>query len=253
MEKMKTVAIVLAAGQGRRMQTDIPKQYLLLQGKPVLYYTLKSFEQSPVDEIMITAGKTDLKYVQHEIVDKYNFQKVSKIVEGGKERYHSVHLALQEIVAADYVLIHDGARPFVTEDIIRRMMEELSEHPAVIAGMPVKDTIKTVNDKRQVIDTPDRSSLWQIQTPQAFWFAPIKRAYEEIMQWENIAVTDDAMVWESVMDCHLAQGYTKENDTVFGQRLGDKVLLTEGSYENIKITTPEDMLFGESLLRNRDG
>ena len=219
---MKNVAIVLAAGQGKRMQSKVQKQFLLIKEKPVLYYTLNAFENSPViTDIILVTGKDEIEYCQKEIVDKYGFKKVCKIVAGGKERYHSVHHGLQAVEEADYAFIHDGARPFVDNDMIERAYEAVKEHKACVIGMPVKDTIKIADENRFASQTPDRKKVWQVQTPQTFEFQLIKDAYSRLLEEEPEGITDDAMVVETMTDC--------------------KVKLVEGSYRNIKITTPEDL------------
>lgn len=232
---MKIAAVCLAAGQGKRMESKIQKQYLLIQDKPVLYYALKAFQDSPVQEVILVVGAGEEEYCRKEIVDTYGFTKVKAIVTGGKERYHSVFHGLQAVTEADYVLIHDGARPFLTQEIIARCMEGAKEYKACVAGMPVKDTIKLADDEQNIESTPQRSKVWMIQTPQAFDYALIKDAYTILIEQENqgiqtaIPVTDDAMVVEYFMN--------------------QKVHLVYGSYENIKITTPEDMRIAEALLK----
>lgn len=228
MQKAKCTAIVLAAGQGKRMGTKVQKQYLEIQGKPVLYYSLKAFEESElIDEIILVVGENQKEYCEKEIVSKYEISKVTKIVQGGAERYHSVWNGLQE-TDAEYVFIHDGARPFVNEEILQRVYNQVLLHKACVVGMPVKDTIKIADAEGYADVTPERSSLWQIQTPQVFETSLIKEAYKKLMQSDTIQVTDDAMVVE--------------------QMLGDKVKLVLGSYENIKITTPEDLKIAEIFV-----
>ena len=222
MEKQKYAAIVLAAGSGKRMNSKVHKQYLIIQDRPVLYYSLKAFEDSAVDEIVLVVGKGEEKFCRKEIVDKYGISKVKAIVEGGKERYHSVFEGLKQTSDADYVLIHDGARPFVNQDIIRRCMQEVQKYQACVVGMPVKDTIKIADEEGYAKQTPDRKNVWMIQTPQTFSYALIYEAYEEMLKTEDTAITDDAMVLERIK--------------------GKKSKLIEGSYRNIKITTPEDLL-----------
>lgn len=233
-------AVVLSAGTGKRMKSDIPKQYMLLMGKPVIYYSLKAFQESPVSEIVLVCGKDDIAYCTKEIVEKYNLTKVCAVVAGGRERYHSVYEGLKAVSDADYVLIHDGARPMVDEEIICRIMEEVWKEQACVAAMPVKDTIKIADPDGYVAHTPDRSLLWQIQTPQAFSYPLIKAAYETVLDKEkrkqagideSVSITDDAMVAELVT--------------------GKKVRLIEGSYQNIKITTPEDIGISELFLQSR--
>lgn len=230
MQKPKCTAIVLAAGQGKRMGTKIQKQYLEIQGKPVLYYSLQVFQNSPlIDEIILVVGEEQKEYCQREIIDKYQIQKVTKIVRGGAERYHSVWNGLQQIRHEGYVFIHDGARPFVNDEILNRVYQEVLEHNACVVGMPVKDTIKIADTEGFAKETPNRSFVWAVQTPQVFDVSLIKEAYAKLMEKEEVPVTDDAMVAE--------------------QMLGVKVKLVEGSYENIKITTPEDLVIANEFLR----
>lgn len=230
MEKQKYTAIVLAAGSGKRMNSKVHKQYLIIQDRPVLYYSLKAFEDSAVDEIVLVVGKGEEKFCRKEIVDKYRISKVKAIVEGGKERYHSVFEGLKQTSDADYVLIHDGARPFVNQDIIRRCMQEVQKYQACVVGMPVKDTIKIADEEGYAKQTPDRKNVWMIQTPQTFSYALIYEAYEEMLKTEDTAITDDAMVLERIK--------------------GKKSKLIEGSYRNIKITTPEDLLIANVYLQH---
>lgn len=225
----KYAAIVLSAGKGTRMNSTVPKQYLLLEGKPVLYYSLLAFEKSMIEEIILVTGKEDIAYCQKEIVEKYGFTKVTSVIAGGKERYHSVSCGLQvlkeESCPPDYVMIHDGARPFVDNEMILRCAKAVEEFQACVAGMPVKDTIKIADDKLFAKLTPNRKDVWMIQTPQVFELSLICGAYEKLLEQERggtkVAVTDDAMVVETMLE--------------------KTVKLVEGSYENIKITTPEDL------------
>lgn len=235
MEKRKTAAIILAAGCGKRMNSSIQKQFLLLKGYPVLYYSLKTFEESEVDRIILVTGQSDIERCRTEIVERYGFRKVAAIVAGGKERYHSVYAGLQAVKDADDVLIHDGARPFVTQAIIHRTLEEARKYGGCVAGMPVKDTIRLLDEQDFSESTPDRSRVWMMQTPQTFSFSLIHDAYQRLIRQEEsgdaIAVTDDAMVLECMT--------------------GKKVKLTEGSYENIKITTPSDLLVADAFLAEK--
>lgn len=239
----KRTAIVLSAGSGKRMNSDTKKQYLLIKDKPIIYYSLNTFQQSSIiDEIILVASKDDLDYVKRDIVEKYEFSKVTHIVSGGKERYNSVYNGLKCCNDSEYVFIHDGARPFVTEEILKRAMEVLTEHGSAVVGMPVKDTIKIVNDDLEVTDTPNRKTVWQVQTPQCFRADIAISAYEKLILEENngelkqrgIQVTDDAMVVETFYEI---------KDADF-----NKVRLVEGSYENIKITTPEDLKIAEVFI-----
>lgn len=235
--KEKNVAVVLAAGQGKRMHSSVHKQYLLLRDKLVIYYALKAFQDTSfIEEIILVAGKGEEEYCRTEIVEKFHFTKVKKIVEGGEERYHSVANALKVIEGTGYVFIHDGARPFLSEEILIRAYHAVKEHHACVVGMPVKDTIKVVDENCFAEHTPDRSTLWQVQTPQVFTIALAKEAYESLLIKEEelkargVRITDDAMVVETL--------------------LGHPVKLVEGSYKNIKITTPEDLQIAETFFQN---
>lgn len=238
-EQITTIAIVLSAGQGKRMHSSTAKQYLMLQGKPVLYYSLKAFQESRIDHIVLVTGAGDQEYVRREIVDKYGFTKVCAIVEGGRERYHSVHKGIQAAASfageKSYVFIHDGARPFVTEDIIENAYEWVQKEQACVVGMPVKDTIKIADEQGYAAETPKRSLVWMIQTPQVFELSLIAGAYRELINREEellrkgVQITDDACVVELLTD--------------------RRVKLIEGSYENIKITTPEDLEIAKCYLR----
>lgn len=227
----KVTAIVLAAGQGKRMGSRIQKQYLLLDGKPLLYYSLKAFEQSRVDEIILVVSKGMIEYCEQEMIAPFGFQKVAKIVEGGRERYHSVYEGLKAASDAELVLIHDGARPLVTEKIIEDSIQAAAEYRACAVGMPVKDTIKIADENQYAVRTPERRLVWQIQTPQAFSYSLLKKAYDLLMSDETYqkGITDDAMVVETM--------------------LGVPIKLVEGSYSNIKVTTPEDMDIAEVLRK----
>ncbi len=234
LQKGKTycTAIVLSAGQGKRMGTAVQKQYIELEGKPIVAHTLEVFQRSEViDEILLVVGKGQEEYCRKDIIEKYHLDKVKKIIEGGAERYHSVYCGLKEVRKDGYVFIHDGARPFVTEEILRKSYEAVCEYPACVIGMPVKDTIKIADKEGFSNETPERDKVWQIQTPQVFEVKLIRDAYETLLQSGKTKVTDDAMVVETV--------------------LGMKVRLVEGSYENIKITTPEDLEIAEVFLKRR--
>lgn len=229
MENKRIVAIVLAAGQGKRMNSSVQKQYLLIDDKPVLYYSLQCFQNSDVDDIVLVVGKDEIEYVKREIIKEYSLTKVTHVVAGGNERYESVYNGLDSVEQADYVLIHDGARPFITQDIIKRSIEAVEQYGACTVGMPVKDTIKIVDDNCFGESTPNRNYLWQIQTPQSFKFDLIKDSYHEMMKSGDVNVTDDTMIVER-----------------FGNH-GIKVI--KGSYFNIKITTPDDMDIAEIFLK----
>lgn len=240
MNKKRCTAIVLAAGSGRRMKSDVAKQYLPLGGRPLIWYALHAIEESSViDNCILVACQEDILngYVREEIVERFGFHKVASIVPGGAERYDSVYNALQAIKetgTAGYVFIHDSARPFLTEEILERCLAEVEKTGACVAGMPVKDTIKIADEDCYARQTPDRNTLWQIQTPQVFERVLITQAYEKLMQEKErlaaagVKITDDAGVVELLMD--------------------RPVKLVEGSYRNIKVTTPEDIAVAEAFL-----
>lgn len=239
-QKKHCTAIVLSAGRGKRMHTSVEKQYIELYKRPVIYYTLEIFQSSSIiDDIVLVVGKGQEEEVYEKIVRKYHFSKVKAVVEGGAERYASVWNGLQAIAdgrigeesKTGYVFIHDGARPFVTENILRRGYDTVCKCRACVAGMPSKDTIKIVDDKTYSTATPERKYVWAVQTPQIFETELITDAYSRLMGKHAVQVTDDAMVLE--------------------QMLKMPVKLFEGSYENIKITTPEDLDIAKMFLLER--
>nr|WP_317365478.1 2-C-methyl-D-erythritol 4-phosphate cytidylyltransferase [uncultured Blautia sp.] len=227
----KNTAIVLAAGQGKRMNSKVQKQFLELEGKPLVYYSLKCFQDSGlIHEIILVTGAESVSFCKEEIVEKYGLTKVTKVIPGGKERYDSVYQGLLACWDTEYVLIHDGARPFITEEIIQRGMQGVKKTGACVIGMPSKDTVKIADAQGDVAETPERSSVWTIQTPQIFEYRLIREAHEKIRCRDMSAITDDAMVVE--------------------QETGVKIALVEGSYKNLKITTPEDLDIAEIFLKN---
>ena len=232
---MKNAAIVLAGGSGRRMHSNVKKQYLIIGDKPVLYYSLEAFQSSSlIDEIILVCSREDIEQCREEIVVRYGFTKVKKIVAGGKERHDSVFEGLKALEDCAYVMIHDGARPFIDEEMLERIWSQLPSVRACTVGMPVKDTIKLSDTLGFVEKTLPRERLWNIQTPQAFAYDLIRRAHE--LRAEGLLeaqITDDAMLIE----------YTEQIP----------VKLIEGSYENIKITTPEDLLYAEMIWKKRFG
>ena len=221
-------AVIVAAGKGKRMGTEISKQFLPLCGKEILAHTVEKFEKAEkIRDIILVTGEDSLQDVQ-DMTQEYGWEKIRSIVAGGKERQDSVWNGLQEVsVDAEIVLIHDGVRPFVTEDILNLSMETAMEMGGCVAGVPAKDTIKVCNSENIAVDTPDRSTLWQIQTPQTFRRELIMKAYEQAKE-DGFVGTDDASLAEY-------SGYPV------------KVIM--GSYRNIKITTKEDLLIGEAFLK----
>lgn len=242
-KKKRCTAIVLAAGSGSRMKSNVAKQYMLLDGKPLIWYALHAVEVSEIiDDCILVTGAEDIEYVRKEIVEKYGFHKVDTITAGGAERYLSVGNALDVIAEGKlkvpntdgYVFIHDGARPFLTEEILNNTFRAVEQYHACVAAMPVKDTVKIADVDGFAAETPDRKLVWTIQTPQVFDKELIVQAYGKLREQQaeldrrGIMVTDDASVVEL---------FTEQ-----------KVKLVEGSYQNIKITTPEDITTAEGFL-----
>ena len=221
-------AVIVAAGKGKRMGTEISKQFLPLRGKEILAHTVEKFEHAEnIRDIVLVTGQDSLQDVQ-DMAQEYGWQKIISVVAGGKERQDSVWNGLLAISEdTEIVLIHDGVRPFVTEDILNLSIETAVEMGGCVAGVPAKDTIKVCNSENIAVDTPDRSTLWQIQTPQTFQKERIVKAYKQAKDAGFIG-TDDASLAEN-------SGYSV------------KVIM--GSYRNIKITTQEDLLIGEAFLK----
>ncbi len=227
----KVTALIPAAGMGKRMGKGIAKQFLSLGGKPILAHTLLTFQKSPkINEIIPILSPKDIEFCLREIIETYRISKVKFVVEGGKERQDSVANGLEKLdTETDIVLVHDGVRPFVTETMIRQCVEFAEKGECVSVGVPVKDTIKEVNVNGFVRKTLDRNVLWAVQTPQAFPCAILTAAHQT-WRHEKQRVTDDATLVEQT---------------------GHLVRMIPGSYDNIKITTPEDLLIAEEFLRNR--
>lgn len=227
----KVVALVAAAGQGKRMGAQCNKQFLAIGDRPVLAWTLQVFQGCPMlDNIIVIASPGEEEYCRQEIVAKYNFNKVKQVITGGLERQDSIYNGLRALSnGAEIVVIHDGARPLVTLDLIDKSITEARNHGAAIVAVKVKDTIKLGDNQEMVDKTLNRSMLWQVQTPQTFKYSLIMEAYQNALN-KGIAGTDDASLVEA---------------------LGNPVKLINGSYENLKITTPEDLEIAEAILRKR--
>lgn len=221
-------AVIVAAGKGKRMGTDISKQFLLLGGKEILAHTVEKFENAEnIRDIILVTGVDSLQDVQ-DMVLEYGWKKVISVTAGGKERQDSVWNGLQEVPEdTEIVLIHDGVRPFVTEETFDLSIETAMEMGGCVAGVPAKDTIKVCNAENIAVATPDRSTLWQIQTPQTFRKEWIIKAYENAKQ----------------------NGFIGTDDASLAENSGYPVKVIMGSYRNIKITTKEDLLIGEAFLR----
>ena len=220
--------VIVAAGTGSRMNMGINKQFIKLEGKEIIAYTIEKFYN--IEDIVVVVKEDESEFFKKEILDKYNFKNV-KIAYGGKERQDSVYNGLKLLdEKCDVVLIHDGARPFVSDKIIDKSIEEAKEHKAIVVGVPVKDTIKVIDNDKNIVDTPNRSVLWAVQTPQTFDYNILIDAYKDAFK-NKFYGTDDAMLVE---------------------RIGYKVKMLEGSYNNIKITTQEDLNIGSQILRVQD-
>lgn len=222
-------ALIVAAGSGKRMNAGINKQFIKLKNKEIIAYTIESFYKNEnIDEIVVCIKKDEEEFFKKHILDKYKFKNI-RIAYGGKERQDSIYNGLKEVNKnCDIILVHDGARPFVDNRIINESIESAKEKKAVVVGVPVKDTIKIVNE--DIVEaTPERSTLWAAQTPQTFKYKLLVEAYEKAYK-NNYYGTDDSMLVEN---------------------MGQKVTMIMGSYENIKITSPEDINFGEQILNTR--
>ena len=221
-------AVIVAAGKGKRMGTEISKQFLPLGGKEILAHTVQKFEKAKnIRDIILVTGADSLQDVQ-EMAQEYGWEKIVSIVAGGKERHDSVWNGLQQVAAdTEIILIHDGVRPFVTEDILNISIETALEMGGCVAGVPAKDTIKVCDGENIAIATPDRNVLWQIQTPQTFRKERIVKAYEQAKE----------------------DGFVGTDDASFAEHCGYPVKVIMGSYRNIKITTKEDLIIGEAFLK----
>ena len=227
----KADAIIVSAGRGHRLKEAPKKQFLPLAGKPILMHTLAKFETSPlIRSIVLVVGQEDLDYCLKEIVQKYQCQKITQIIPGGRERQDSVRNGLKTLADdTEIVVIHDGVRPFVTREMVEDSIRGAKRLRAVVLAMPVKETVKMVNADGIVLKTLERESLWQIQTPQAFQAEIIREAYRRATE-DGFVGTDDASLVE---------------------RLGTPVHILPGSYTNIKITTQEDLLWARLFLREK--
>lgn len=224
-------AIILAAGKGTRMNAGMNKQFILLNDKPLLAQTLEVFQSSKtIDSIILVTSRDELQFCKEQILDAYGFDKVDKLICGGSERQQSVFNGIRSLDKnCSVVVIHDGARPIVPNGIIERCIEGAEIYGAVSAGMPAKETIKILNEDGFVEYTPERGRVWITQTPQAFKPDIIRKAHE-MAGIKGIVGTDDAFLVE---------------------HMGIKVKMIEGSYENIKVTTPEDLIIAEAIMNKK--
>ncbi|MED0688161.1 2-C-methyl-D-erythritol 4-phosphate cytidylyltransferase [Anoxybacillus ayderensis] len=220
--------VIPAAGQGKRMNAGMNKQFIELEGVPVIIHTLRVFERDDFCQgIVLVINDQEREQFVH-MLHRFEIKKVKALVSGGEERQQSVYNGLKAVNGNHIVLIHDGARPFVTISKIHELVRVTKETGAAVLAVPVKDTMKQVIDG-QVEKTVDRSSLWAVQTPQAFSMPLIIDAHERAKK-EQFIGTDDASLVE---------------------RIGHRVVIVEGEYTNIKLTTQEDLLFAEAILRAR--
>jgi 2-C-methyl-D-erythritol 4-phosphate cytidylyltransferase len=230
---MRTLAIVLAGGAGKRMGSSTNKQFLLLDNKPIIVHTLQVFQDCrPIDGIYLVVNHKDLPMIQEEILEQYHFSKILKLVIGGRLRQDSVRNGLEAIdEACDIVTIHDAARPFVSPSFVEKSICLMEMFDAIIPAIPAKDTIKTISKEGFVMKTLERDSLWHVQTPQTFKYELIIKAYREGM----------------------AKKLCGYDDSTFIEYFGKKVKVMEGSPYNIKITTPEDLIIAKGILSQLKG
>jgi len=229
---MKADAVIVSAGKGHRFMKGMKKQFFPLAGKPILAHTLDRFEDCPlIQTILLVVAEEDMDYCLKEIVEKYEYQKIYRIIPGGKKRQESVKNGIDALSEdVDIVVIHDGVRPFVTRGMIEESIQWAVRFQGVVVAMPVKETIKMVHSDGTILETLDRESLWQIQTPQTFQVKTIREAFQR-------AVKD---------------GFTGTDDASLVERLGVKVHVLPGSYTNIKITTPDDLMLANLFLQTKN-
>jgi 2-C-methyl-D-erythritol 4-phosphate cytidylyltransferase len=229
MASLKTTAIIVAAGKGKRFGVGVKKQFQLLSGKPVIAHSIGCFEKSDsIGEIVLVVPEDSIDYCRKEIVEKFGFKKVTKVVPGGEERQDSVEKGFNSVSEdVDLVLIHDGVRPFVTLQLIDAVIKEAARSGAAIIAMPAKDTVKKISADGFIESTIPREFIWLAQTPQAFRYDVLKKAYGRIKG--------------------RASKFTDESSLV--EEVGVRVKLVKGSLLNIKITTEEDLLLGELILK----
>lgn len=257
-------AVIVAAGKGRRMGTDVPKQFLELAGKPVLAHTLEAFEKSRVNEVIIVTVGSDIEYVRHEIVEKYGFSKVVEVIEGGLERYDSSFAGISEAWERinsrsskcdpehSKILIHDAVRALITPQEINRVIDALAIYDAVCPGMPVKDTVRLVTPDGLAIGTEDRSLLKSMETPQGFKAEEIYKAYLRFYRKADSGEVLVGATTDLIMEDIDSDWIDVTDDASVAQRYSEMELhVCEGDYTNIKLTTPEDLIFAEAILAHR--
>lgn len=219
--------VIPAAGQGKRMNAGRNKIFIELDSAPVIVHTLRVFDRDPwCKEIILAANESEQPQFT-ELLRKHAIEKRVAFAEGGTERQNSVFSGLKQVNGANIVLIHDGARPFITQSVIHKLVEEADKMGAAIVAVPVKDTVKKVKNGN-VFETVERSELWAVQTPQAFSVELIMKAHEQAEE----------------------DGFTGTDDASLVERLNQPVAVIEGDYQNIKLTTPEDLIFAEAILKS---
>jgi 2-C-methyl-D-erythritol 4-phosphate cytidylyltransferase len=226
----KIFALIPAAGMGKRMGAGTNKQYLLLDGIPILAHTLRLFQNAPfIDGIYLVSPQDEIPFCREQVVERFGFSKVLAIVAGGAERQHSVFnglRAMEGLAPEDVVLIHDGVRPFVPDQALAEAAATAGRCGSAVVAVPVKDTVKVALDG-VITETPPRETLWLAQTPQAFRYGVIRAAHEQA----------------------AAEGFLGTDDASLLERQGEQIPLVMGGYRNIKITTPEDLVLAEALLK----
>lgn len=225
---MKYNVIIPAAGSGSRMQAGVNKQFLHIDYEPLIVHTVRFFERDEHCQQIVLIAQKEEQHKMKQLMEHHECYKVKAVVEGGLERQESVYNGLLSLHDDSIVLIHDGARPFVSKEMIRTLVKEAKKIGAATVGVRVKDTIKRVNEGR-VVETLNRDELWAIQTPQAFKLSLLKDAHDQAKE-SKYNGTDDASLVEW---------------------LGNEVAVVEGNYENIKLTTPEDLLYAEMIMKKR--
>jgi len=231
--KLKTTAIVVAAGKSTRMnltQNERNKPYLNICNKPILSYSLRTLEKSSkINEIIVVVSKEDKEYCENEIVKKFKFNKVRNVCFGGNLRQDSVYNGLKSIKEKHgIVLIHDGARPFLNSTMISKSIDVAKTYKASVVAVPVTDTVKYSTEGKSITSTLSRSKIWLIQTPQTFEYSIIMQAYERAYK----------------------EGFYGTDDSSLVERIGRKVKIIMGVYENIKITTKLDLVLAEAICKN---
>ena len=218
------------------MKVDMAKQFILLHGRPMVYYSLRAFAESPVDSIVLVTSKEHLGYCQKEIIDQYNIPKVVSVIPGGEERYHS---SMKGVLASpqesDYLLIHDSARPCITKELITNCMENVIKHRNCTAAVKAVDTICQVDQEERIINLPNRNVMWSIQTPQCFKYKDIRMAHELLFNQEPFMT-------------EIEKGAITDDVAVIRKFVEKEVFVFEGSYENIKVTNPGDVVRAEKIM-----